>query len=225
LVQALESRWVRFTESVEESKAIDRIHSFHIIIAASGMCEAGRIRHHLRAWLWREEATVLFVGYQAQGTLGRILQEGASRVRIRGEEVKVRARMRTLDLYSGHADAPELKAWLADRLPVRRGVFLVHGEEPALGALQSSLADLAQAPRATIAELDDAFDLTGQQPARVEHPEPRLPRSSMGHRDWHNDYAELLLEINDALEKAADKKAKAVIVRRVRRALEGRSQS
>lgn len=225
LVQALESRWVRFTESVEESKAIDRIHSFHIIIAASGMCEAGRIRHHLRAWLWRDEATVLFVGYQAQGTLGRILQEGASRVRIRGEEVRVRARMRTLDLYSGHADAPELKAWLADRLPVRRGVFLVHGEEPALGALQSSLADLAQAPRATIAELDDAFDMTGQKPARVEHPEPRLPRSSVGHRDWHNDYAELLLEINDALERAADKRAKAVIVRRVRRALEGRSQS
>jgi metallo-beta-lactamase family protein len=128
LVQALESRWVRFTESVEQSKAIDRIHSFHIIIAASGMCEAGRIRHHLKAWLWREEATVLFVGFQAQGTLGRIMQDGASKARIHGEEIKIRARMRTLDLYSGHADGPELKAWLSDRLPVRRGVFLVHGE-------------------------------------------------------------------------------------------------
>lgn len=224
LVQALGSRWVRFTESVEESKAIDRIHSFHIIIAASGMCEAGRIRHHLRAWLWREEATVLFVGYQAQGTLGRVLQEGASRVRIRGEEVRVRARMRTLDLYSGHADGPELKAWLTDRVPVRRGVFLVHGEEPALEALQASLADVGQAPRATIAELDEVYDLTDQKPARVDHPEPRLPRASAGHRDWHNEYAALLLEINDALEQAADKKAKAVLIRRIRRALEGKSQ-
>jgi len=223
LVQALESRWVRFTESVEESKAIDRIHSFHIIIAASGMCEAGRIRHHLRAWLWRDEATVLFVGYQAQGTLGRVLQEGASRVRIRGEEVRVRARMRTLDLYSGHADGPELKAWLADRLPVRRGVFLVHGEEPALEALQASLANLEHAPRATIADLDSVYDLTGQKPVRTERPEPRLPRASAGHRDWHNDYAELLLEIDDALEQAADKKAKAAILRRVRRALEEKS--
>jgi len=219
LVQALESRWVRFTETVEQSKAIDRIHSFHIVIAASGMCEAGRIRHHLKAWLWRDEATVLFVGFQAQGTLGRILQEGASKVRIHGEEVKVRARMRTLDLYSGHADAPELKAWLADRLPVRRGVFLVHGEDPALKALQTSLADLDRAPDALIPDIDDMYDLTGERAVRVERREPRLPGSSAGHRDWHNDYAELLLEINDAIEAAADRKAKSVIIRRIREAL------
>ena len=94
LRRALNSPWVRFTESVEQSKAIDRIHSFYIVIAASGMCEAGRIRHHLKAWLWRQEATVLLVGYQAQGTLGRILQDGAARVRIMGEEIQVRARVR-----------------------------------------------------------------------------------------------------------------------------------
>ncbi|QRM27583.1 MBL fold metallo-hydrolase [Microvirga sp. VF16] len=219
LVQALDSRWVRFTESVEQSKAIDRIHSFHIIIAASGMCEAGRIRHHLKAWLWRDEATVLFVGFQAQGTLGRILQDGASKVRIHGEEIKVRARMRTLDLYSGHADGPELKAWLSDRLPVRRGVFLVHGEDPALKALQSSLDDLGQVPHATIPEIDDVYDLTGDRAVRVERREQRLAGTSAGHRDWHNDYAELLLEIDGALEAAADKRAKAVIIRRIRQSL------
>jgi metallo-beta-lactamase family protein len=219
LVQALESRWVRFTETVEQSKAIDRIHSFHIIIAASGMCEAGRIRHHLKAWLWRDEATVLFVGFQAQGTLGRILQEGASKVRIHGEEVKVRARMRTLDLYSGHADAPELKAWLADRLPVRRGVFLVHGEDPALRALQAYLADLDEAPDVTIPEIDDIYDLAGERAVRIERHDQRLPGASAGHRDWHNDYAELLLEINDSIEAAADRKAKGVILRRIREAL------
>ena len=185
------------------------------------MCEAGRIRHHLRAWLWREEATVLFVGYQAQGSLGRILQDGASRVRIRGEVVKVRARMRTLDLYSGHADGPELKAWLSDRVPVRRGVFLVHGEEPALNALQVSLKDLAS-HGAIIPGLDDVYDLSREKAVLIDDHERRLPPASLGHRDCHNDYSELLLEINDAIEKAADKKAKAVIVRRLKRALKER---
>ncbi|WP_162820394.1 MBL fold metallo-hydrolase RNA specificity domain-containing protein [Microvirga calopogonii] len=224
LIQALDSRSVHFTESVEQSKAIDRIHSFHIIIAASGMCEAGRIRHHLKAWLWRDEATVLFVGFQAQGTLGRILQEGASTVRIQGEEVKVRARMRTLDLYSGHADGPELKAWLADRLPVRRGIFLVHGEDPALKALQKSLADIGHAPGAIIPEIDDIYDLTGDHAVRVESQDGRLPSTSAGHRDWHNDYAQLLLEISEAVDAAADRKAKGVIIRRIRDALKDRSK-
>jgi metallo-beta-lactamase family protein len=219
LIQALESRWVRFTETVEQSKAIDRIHSFHIIIAASGMCEAGRIRHHLKSWLWRDEATILFVGFQAQGTLGRILQDGASKVRIHGEEIKVRARMRTLDLYSGHADGPELKAWLSDRLPVRRGIFLVHGEDSALKALQSSLDGLDRVPGAIIPEIDDIWDLAGERPVRIERHEERLPSSSAGHRDWHNDYAELLLKINDAIEAAADRRAKSVIIRRIREAL------
>lgn len=219
LVQALESRWVLFTETVEQSKAIDRIHSFHIIIAASGMCEAGRIRHHLKAWLWKEEATVLFVGFQAQGTLGRILQDGAPKVRIHGEEVRVRARMRTLDLYSGHADGPELKAWLSERLPVRRGLFLVHGEDAPLKTLQASLAGLERTPDAIIPEIDDVYDLAGAQVVRIERHEERLPPASAGHRDWHNDYAELLLEINDAVEAAAGRNAKGVIIRRIREAL------
>lgn len=220
LVQALEANWVRFTESVEQSKAIDRIHSFHIVIAASGMCEAGRIRHHLKAWLWHEEATVLFVGFQAQGTLGRILQEGASRVRIHGEEVKVRARMRTLDLYSGHADGPELKAWLSDRLPVRRGVFLVHGEEPALKALQASLGAPSGFHEAIVPDLDDVYELGGEVPVLVDDHERRMAPSVTGQRDWHNDLAALQLDINEALDKAADRRAKTVIIRRLRRALE-----
>jgi metallo-beta-lactamase family protein len=162
---------------------------------------------------------VLFVGFQAQGTLGRILQDGASEVRIQGEEVKVRARLRTLDLYSGHADGPELKAWLSERLPVRRGIFLSHGEEPALKALQASLEDLSPSGRAIIPDLDDIYELTGESAVLVDDHERRLAPAVAGRQDWHNDYAKLLLDINDALEKAADRKAKAVILRRLKRAL------
>lgn len=136
--------------------------------------------------------TVLFVSFQAQGTLGRILQDGASKVRIHSDEIKIRARMRALDLYSGHADAPELKAWLSDCLPVRRGVFLVHGEDSPLKALQASLADLDRVPAAIIREIDGVYDLAGDRAVRIERYEERLPPASAGHRDWHNDYAELL---------------------------------
>ena len=131
----------------------------------------------------------------------------------------MRARMRTLDLYSGHADAPELKAWLQERFPIRRGLFLVHGEDSALQALQSSLAGLAQVPTATIPAMDAVYDLSDDRAVLVDSPDQRLPRSSAGHRDWHNDYAELLLEINDAIEAAADRKAKEVVIRRIKNAL------
>ncbi len=220
LVDALESHMVRFTESVEQSKAIDRIHSFHIIIAASGMCEAGRIRHHLKAWLWRDEATVLLVGFQAQGTLGRILQEGASRVRIHGEEVRVRARIRTLDIYSGHADEPELKAWLQKRLPVQRGLFLVHGEELAMDAFRNALHGIMPDERVFTPEIDEAYELSREKATLIAPTTPRLEPAITGRRDWHNEYSKLVLDINEALEKTADAKARAVVIRRLRRALE-----
>ena len=126
----LRSPHLRFTETVDESKSIAKLTGFHIIIAASGMCDAGRIRHHLKRWLWNSGSTVLLVGFQAHGTLGRFLADGAKAVRIQGEVIKVAARIRRIDEYSGHADGPELARWIAARRPVRRGVFLVHGEEP-----------------------------------------------------------------------------------------------
>ena len=126
----LNSSQLRFTETVEESKAIAKLTGFHIVIAASGMCDAGRIRHHLRNWLWNARGTVLLVGFQAQGTLGRFLVDGATAVRIQGNEIKVAATIRTIDEYSGHADGSELARWIAERRPIRRGLFLVHGEEP-----------------------------------------------------------------------------------------------
>ncbi len=100
-----------------------------MIISASGMCEAGRIKHHLKHNLWREECTVLFVGYQSVGTLGRNILEGAQEVKLFGEAVDVRAEIRALQGMSGHADKNGLIAWLNcfEKKPER--VFIVHGED------------------------------------------------------------------------------------------------
>src|SRR5207344_3177133 len=137
----LNSPQLRFTETVDESKAIAKLTGFHIVIAASGMCDAGRIRHHLKNWLWNARATVLLVGFQAQGTLGRFLHDGVKAVRIQGEEIKVAARIRYIDDYSGHADGPELARWIAARRPILRGLFLVHGEEQAIAGLSGRIAE------------------------------------------------------------------------------------
>jgi metallo-beta-lactamase family protein len=220
LIRGLTSRNVHFTETAEQSMALDRLHDFHIVIAASGMCEAGRIRHRLKNWLWRDEATVLLVGFQAQGTLGRILQDGAAAVRIQGEEFKVRARIRSIDLYSGHADGPELADWISKRLPIRHNVFLVHGEEPALSALQARLSGIVDSAKIIIPAIDETFELTARGARPVEsHERPRIDRQKVAQLDWHNDVSQLYLDINDALTEAAGEKARAVLIRRLRRAL------
>lgn len=220
-IRGIASRNVRFTESVEQSKALDRLHDFHIVIAASGMCEAGRIRYRLKNWLWRDEATVLLVGFQAQGTLGRILQDGASTVRIQGEEIKVRARIRSIDLYSGHADGPELAEWVRDRLPVQQNIFLVHGEEDALSALQERLVAMTAPDKVVIPEIDETYLLSTAGARRAEQREPaRIAPQSVAHLDWHNDVSKLFLDINEALESVADERARNVLIRRLRRALE-----
>jgi metallo-beta-lactamase family protein len=222
LARLLSSRHLRFTETVDESKAIAKLTGFHIIIAASGMCEAGRIRHHLKRWLWQRSATVLLVGYQAQGTLGRILVDGARTVRIQGEEVKVAARIRQIDDYSGHADGPEVARWIAARRPIKRGLFLVHGEEPQMQGLAARIADRVIPPAKIFQPLlDDGYDLSTPAPTPRDAGERRrLAPESVVRLDWHNDMSKLLIDINEAMEKAADDRARGVVIRRLRRALE-----
>ena len=121
---------IRFTQSAEESMRLNKISSRAVIVAGSGMCEGGRIRHHLKHNLWRPECSVVFVGFQAQGTLGRRIVDGAKEVLIWGEEIAVRARIWTIGGFSAHGDQKELLAWLSSfrRAPT---VFVTHGEEQA----------------------------------------------------------------------------------------------
>ncbi len=132
---------LRFTRSADESKTLNDIKGGCIIISASGMCEAGRIKHHLKHNLWRDECTILFVGYQAEGTLGRKLLDGADTVHIFGEEISVNARIEMIDGYSGHADYLGLLNWMKNFSNVPKRVFLVHGEEKAIYALKDRIKD------------------------------------------------------------------------------------
>ncbi|MBQ8044044.1 MAG: MBL fold metallo-hydrolase [Clostridia bacterium] len=119
---------LRFTASADESKAINDDPTPKIIISASGMCEAGRIKHHLKHNLWRPESTILFVGYQAEGTLGRRILSGEKTVKIFGEEIGVHAEIRKLNAFSGHADQNGLLNFIDGFTKKPKRIFLVHGE-------------------------------------------------------------------------------------------------
>ncbi len=223
LSRAFASALLKATASVEESKAIARFTGFHIVVAASGMCDAGRIRHHLKNHLWRRDATVLLVGFQASGTLGRLLEDGEKTVRIHGEDIDVKAAIRGFEDYSGHADGPELVQWLEDRMPIARTLFLTHGEEQAQLALEQALAGKIVAHDCIVRpRLDDVYDLSGAACAFLAaETRPRIDPLHMARLDWHNDLTRLVLDINQEVAKAADERGRAVILRRLRRALAG----
>jgi metallo-beta-lactamase family protein len=213
------------TLTADESKQINKFTGSAIIMAASGMCEAGRIRHHLKHWLWRREATVLLAGFQAQGTLGRILADGAKTVKIQGTEIAVRAKIRQTDLYSGHADRDELLEWLRRRQPIKRAVYLTHGEEGDIDALTVAITAAGLDKNRVIAPvLDDEVELTGEGPIPRDRAAPRrLEPSVVGKPDWHNELAQISLDIKSQLDKAADDRSRKIILRRLRRALEADS--
>lgn len=151
---------LQYVRNVEGSKALNTRDGAAVIISASGMCEGGRILHHLRNHIGKRSTTVLFVGYQAEHTLGRRILEGASPVRIFGDEFKVRARVARIEGYSAHADHDELVAWAAEiaaRGPARR-TFLVHGDLDR----QTILAEALRArglPQVDIPERGQTFPL------------------------------------------------------------------
>jgi metallo-beta-lactamase family protein len=122
---------LHFTQSAEESKKLNFSNEPKIIISASGMCEAGRIRHHLKHNLWRKEASIVFVGYQAEGTLGRRLLEGVKKVKLFGEDIAVNAEIYNIEGFSGHADKVALLNWIEGFKEKPGQIFIVHGEPEA----------------------------------------------------------------------------------------------
>jgi len=128
---------LRYVQTIDESKRINSQPGGNVVIAGSGMCNGGRIVHHLRHNLWNADAGVAFVGFQAIGTMGRALVDGAKSVRIFGENVAVRSRIWTINGFSSHADQPILLDWLGKARP--RHVFLVHGEAASLEGFRSEI--------------------------------------------------------------------------------------
>ena len=132
---------LKFTETVQESMAINTINSGAIIISASGMCNAGRILHHLKHGLDRRENTILITGFQAEGTLGRRLVDGAKRVKIFGEEIPVKARIITIGGFSAHADQKAILDWLQGFKAPPKQTFITHGEPKSSRALEKQIND------------------------------------------------------------------------------------
>lgn len=154
----LEFPGLQFTRTADESKALNEKNESAIIISASGMCEVGRIKHHLKHHLWDPNSTILFVGYQAPGTLGRRIVDGEKRVKIFGEEIAVNARIEYIEGYSGHADQEWLMNFVYSFITKPKHIFLVHGEPTGQEILKSKIIDEIGLP-VTIPEYGQTYTL------------------------------------------------------------------
>ena len=211
---------LRFLQKPWESDGLERLKGWHVILAASGMCEAGRVRKHLKRLLWRKEATVLLPGFQAVGTLGRLLADGAERVTIQGEEIRVRARIESLDVYSGHADARALTAWAEGRRPIAGSVFLNHGEPRSTAALRDRLCAAGfPVEQLLTPSVDEIFRLSAAGAQSEEGARARIAPDAPSMLDWHNARADFLLALNRALEQAPDDAAREQMIRAMRNTL------
>jgi metallo-beta-lactamase family protein len=211
---------LRFLRTPQESDSLERLRGWHVIMAASGMCDAGRIRKHLKRLLWRSEATVLLSGFQVQGTLGRLLADGARRVRIQGDDIRVQARIRSLDIYSGHADAAGLTRWAQARQPIGGKVFICHGEPSSAEGLAKRLAAAGFDPANLVAPtIDEAFQLSAVRADVIETSKVRVAPASPAALDWHNARAALLGDLDAQLEGAPDDASRARLIEEVRKVL------
>ncbi|MBS0360317.1 MAG: MBL fold metallo-hydrolase [Proteobacteria bacterium] len=207
---------LKFLRTPAESDTLERLSGWHIILAASGMCDAGRVRKHLKRLLWRRQATVLISGYQAVGTLGRILQGGARRVTIQGDPIQVRARIRSIDAYSAHADAAGLADWVKARGPVGGEVFLLHGEPPARAALRERLvAGGLDADHVLAPDMDESYVLRRHDVVPGPAEAHRIAPQAVAAEDWHNARAEFLLELDERLKAEPNDAARDALLGRL----------
>lgn len=183
------------TESSEESKALNLDKSSKVILSASGMCDAGRIRHHLKHNLWRPESAVVFVGYQAPGSLGRALLDGAKRVKLFGEEIQVRAKIVNFKGLSSHADRSHLLAW-AGQFDHPAQYFVVHGDEEVAELYAQTLRERGVAAHAP--DYEEVYDLASNTllaagvPRAVKEKAERKPRTSAAYLRLEDTAHELL---------------------------------
>lgn len=185
----LEFPGLKFTQTAEESKALNEDATPSIIISASGMCEVGRIKHHLKHNLWNPKSTILFVGYQAPGTLGYSIVNGAKTVKIFGEEIAVNARIEYIEGYSGHADQEGLMNFIYSFINKPKHIFLVHGETDSQDILGEKIR-IETGIGVTIPEFGETYEIN-QIEERIE----------MTHKIERKVAKTLRTEIMERLEK------------------------
>jgi len=195
---------LHFTETTQDSMAINELSGPAVVISASGMADAGRIKHHLRHNLWRPGASIVFVGFQAQGTTGRKIIEGAEKVRIFQEEIAVKAKIFTINGFSAHAGQSQLLDWLSHFQNPDMQVFLVHGEQSA----QQVFADLIRERFKFQVLIPDYLEEVTLKPGyallRVAHPEKAAPRI-----DWGYILADLEAKLTQLQSRRPQLEAKA----------------
>lgn len=185
---------VRVCETAAESRALNSEEGSAVIISASGMCDAGRVLHHLKHNLWRPESTILFVGYQAEGSLGRRLVDGIKRVRVLGEEVAVKAQIMTMNGFSAHADSNQLLDWISEiQNPAPAKIFIVHGEAQSQEALKARIQKECKV-EAYIPFRGDLVQIAGRaseiQPSNVPEVSVEMEMEDVL-RDFDADYRQL----------------------------------
>ena len=210
---------IRFIQNTAESKKLNRMSGI-VIIAGSGMCEGGRIRHHLIRNLPHRQSRLLLSGFQVAGTLGSVLRDGARRVRISGHDVMVKAQVAMLDGYSNHADRSGLVEWIKDRAPIRGSVFLVHGEQAGLQGLAESLQASPDLPAAIIPSLGETWALQPAKPAILLDAGRPDATDLTASRDWISKLAALREDVEEKLSKQPTNQHREKILAALKRALE-----